>query len=333
MPVFPSVGSTEWNEVATTHLYNFLQRDPADNYTKPHPTLAWLRRGQSTTGGGKPAWPVFFGTDATGRSYLKGQVINIADAESHTMAETEMSFRAEAIAVYHTDQQRAKGPDALFDLLEAKTKTKKAALMRQQNTVLWAASKSATTDPDSIPLAIPVDPTSSGAFCGLNGAAGQQTFWRNQTATSTGSLSSDGIIKIDAMLNSLAEEGGDADILVTTKAIYQWWQQLIRGKHQVNLAPGSSVKKLQDLGVPMISHNGIPVIHDSGCPTGKVFALKEGAIEWVANEGGDFTMADGGFESTKSTGVMGSVAMLRLEGFLKVTNRRLLGQVDSITAV
>lgn len=330
MPTFPSVGSTEWNEVATAHLYNFLQRDPADNYTRPHPTQAWLRSGQKHTGGGKPAWPTFFGTESIGRSYLKGQAINIADAESNTMAETDVMFFAEPIVVYHTDEQKAKGPDALFDLMEAKVKAKKAALLRKANDLIWATSKGATTDCDSLPLAIPVDPTASVAFCGLNGA--NQTWWRNKTATSTGSWSSDACNKLDDLLNQIADEGGAPDLIVTTRTVFGYIQQQLRGYAQVNLTPGASVKKMQDLGVPMLSWNGIPIIHDQGCPSGKLFVLSRAGIEWVANDGGDFTLASGGFESMKGTGVMGSIAMLRLEGFLKVHNRRFLGQIDTINA-
>lgn len=83
----PAVGTTEWNEIASAHLYKWLEREPTDNFTKKHPTLAWLRKNQGTPhDGGKPAWPVFYGRTAIGRSYTKGQATTPAAVEAVTMA-------------------------------------------------------------------------------------------------------------------------------------------------------------------------------------------------------------------------------------------------------
>lgn len=328
----PSVGTTEWNEIASAHLYKFLERDPIDNYSKAHPLLAFLRKNQSTHDGGKPAWPVFYGRTAIGRSYTGGQATSPVGTQATTMAETDVAFWAEPIVVYHTDQVKAGGADKLFDYMKVQYKAAKAGLTRQHATLLWAASKSSTTDPDSIPLAVPVDPTASVAFNGLNGAAGQQTFWRNQTQTCTGSWSSDGINKLDALCNLLAEEGFEPEILVTTRAVFQFMQQEMRGRVAFNRGSTATGKMLNDLGVPYIEHNGIPVIHDFLAPSGKIFALNSQCIEWVVQSGGDYTYMGDGFESLQTTGVMGSVAHLRLEGFLRVRNRRGLGQVDTITS-
>ncbi len=74
------------------------------------------------------------------------------------------------------------------------------------------------------------------------------------------------------------------------------------------------------------------MIHDSDCVSGKMFVLHSEAIEWVKVAGGDYSMMGDGFESTQINGVMASVAHMRLEGFLRVRNRRMLGQVDAISA-
>ena len=49
----------------------------------------------------------------------------------------------------------------------------------------------------SIPLAIPADPTANVAFNLLNGSSGNQTYWRNQTYTSVGSLNPTGLDTVD----------------------------------------------------------------------------------------------------------------------------------------
>jgi hypothetical protein len=110
-------------------------------------------------------------------------------------------------------------------------------------------------------------------------------------------------------------------------------QQQMRGHINLNAALNTKAGKFfGDLGVPMISHNGIPVIHDADCTTGVVYALSAEAIKWIPVTGGDHTMMGDGFEQTMITGVMGSLAYLRVEGQLCVFERRALGQVDAITA-
>jgi len=332
MASYTTIGTTDWNEVASAHLYKWLERDPIDNYTKKHPVLAWLRSNQATHDGGKPAWPIFYGRTAIGRSYTKGQSTTPVATEAVTTAETNISFWAEPIVIYHTDTVYAGGAGKVFDLMEQQYRAAKAGVTRKVAELLFAASKASPTDPDSIPLAIPVDPTADVAFCNLSGAAGKQAYWRNQTETCTGSWSSDGINKLDALCNKLAIEGSEPELLVTTRTVFQFMQQEARGRMQVDATKTKAGKLLTDLGVPFIQHNGIPVIPDTNCVAGKIFALNSNDIEWVAVSGGDYTMMGSGFENTQMNGLMASVAHMRVEGFLRVRNRRGLGQVDSITS-
>lgn len=216
--------------------------------------------------------------------------------------------------------------------MEQQYRAGKSGLTRKHSSLLWTTSKAASTDPDSIPLAIPIDPTASVAFNNLNGAAGVQPFWRNQTETCTGSWSSDGVNKLDALCNKIAQEGGEPELLVTTRTVFQFVQQQSRGHLAINASATKAGKQLADMGIPHLSFNGIPLIHDVDAVSGRIYALHSDAIEWVPVSGGDYSMMGDGFESTQMNGVMASVAHMRLEGFLRVRNRRLLGQVDAITA-
>ncbi len=329
----PSVGTTEWNERASAHMYKFLERDPIDNYTTKHPALAWLRARQSTFDGGKPAWPIFYGRTAIGRSYTRGQAFTPSSTEAVTTAETDLMHFVEPITVYRTDQIRAGGQGKLFDYMEQQTRAARGGMTVKHSALLWAASKASSTDCDSIPLAIPVDPTASVAFNNINGATTGQTFWRNKTATCTGSWSTDGINKLDSVCDQLADEGAQPELLVTTRAVFGFMRQNARGYMQLcKDASTKTGKMLADLGIPFIEHNGIPVVHDQDCTSGNVFALHSEAIEWVAHPEGDYKMVGDGFESLQITQVMGSQAVMALEGFLRVRNRRWLGRVDSITA-
>lgn len=330
---FPAVGTTEWNEVATAHFQSLLKSEPRDQYFKKHPLLLWMKANQiSKDGGNQWTWTVFENGDALGRSYSGTEKHTMQDINVAVMASVTPTFRTEPVFIAHVDQVKAGGTGAAFDLMEQKMRHARKRLEEKHARMLLASAKAVSTDPDSLYEAIPVDPTTSGAFNGLNGAAGSQTYWRNQTQTSSGSWASDGINKLDALLNSIAEEASDPDILVTTKAVFQFIQQYARGKFSLNAQVTTKAgKQMADAGIPVLNFNGIPIIHDSFAQSGKILALSADAIKWCAVEGGDGTLMGDGFEKATVNGVMGAQAWLRLEGALCCFERRALGQVDTIS--
>jgi len=331
---FPSVGTTEWNDLASAYFRKSVNNTPRDNFYKKYPALTWFRKNQKTEDtAAKWTWPVMTGNTAQGRSYIGVQGHTPVRVQVATTAEQDCAFFAEPIFISHTDQERAKGQGKTFDLLEWHKKDAMLRLTAKHSSYLWASSQAETTDPLSVRLAIPIDPTADVAFNGLNGASTKQPFWRNKTQTSSGSFSTSGVLKLDALLNDMAEEEGDPDLLVTTKAVYGFIQQYQRGHLNIQRSSTDTSKTLGDVGIPMLYHNGIPIVHDPDCTSGVIYALKADAIHWKANSGGDYVLYGDGFESTMVNGVLGSLAYLRLEGNLCVESRRALGQVDGNTAV
>ena len=333
---YPSLGTTEWNELSSAYLNKTLSRELRDQYTKKHPLLVWLRSKQSTEDtAAKWTWPVYDGSAAVGRSYTGTQGHTPQDVKVATTAEQDCAFWAEPIVFTHTDEQRTKGSGKTFDLLAAKRTHAMRRVTDKHSALIWSSTQVNVTDPTTIRLAIPIDPTASTAFHNINPSSGNQTWWRNKTQTSTGSYSTDGINKLDTAINDMVEDSttGMPELLVTTKAVFNFMQRASRGYMNLQSALMTKAgKQMADLGIPILSHNGIPVVHDSDCTTGCIYGVHSDAIEWVANEGGDYTLMGDGFESMRSTGVMAVVAYLRLEGNLRVTERRALLQVDGITA-
>lgn len=331
---YPALGTTEWNELSSAYLRKSIAREPRDQYTKKHPMLVWLRSRQKTEDtAAKWTWPIEDGSAAVGRSYIGTQGHTLTDVKVATTAEQDCAFFAEPIFIAHTDGERTKGTGKVFDLLEAKKKHAFKRVTEKHSAYVWATSRGSSTDPMSIPLAIPIDPTADVTFNNISGAAGKLTTWRNKTQTSTGSWSTNGIDKLDALLNDIAEEAGDPDILVTTKAIFGFMQKAGRGYLANNASVSTKAgRQMADLGIPVLYHNGIPIVHDSDAVSGRIYAINADAIQWVANKEGDYTLMGDGFENTMITGVMGSLAMIRLEGNLCCYERRALGQVDGITA-
>ena len=332
---YPALGTTEWNELSSAYLRKSLTGG-IDQFTKKHPALVWLRSKQLTEDtAAKWTWWVPDGSAAIGRSYTGVQGHTPQDVKVATTAEQDCSFFAEPIVFTHTDEQRTKGSGKTFDLLDQKRVHATRRLTDKHSALIWSSTQVSATDPTTIRLAIPIDPTASVAFNGLNGSSGNQTWWRNKTQTCTGSYATDGINKLDTMLNDMAEDSttGEPELLVTTKAIFGFMQRASRGYMNLTSALNTKAgKQMADLGIPILSHNGIPVVHDSDCTSGCIYALHSDAIQWVSNAGGDYTLMGDGFESMRSTGVMAVVAYERLEGNIRVMERRALGQVDAITA-
>jgi len=328
---YPDLGTDEWNELASTHIYNFTKGMPVDQWSKPYPFLTWLLSAKrSLDSSAKMAWPIADTATSVGSTYTGWQGISLTDEHTNTMAEQAIGRYAEPILMAKSDADETGGGGALFDLLEFKTAQRKKALIKKHSTIIWGAS--ATGAFTTVPLAIPVDPTASVVFNGVNGASGQITSWRNKTQTATGSWSSSGINKLDALLNDMAEET-TPDLLVTTKAVFGFMQQNGRGYVQAGTSLTSkSGKQMLDLGIPVLSFNGIPIVHDPDCTSGCIYAFTRGAIEWCSTPDGNYDILKPGFQTTHITGTIGSLALMHLAGNIRVNERRALGRVDNITS-
>lgn len=328
---YPDIGTDEWNELASTHLYNFSSGMPIDQWSKQYPTLNWLLSDKmSLDSSATMAWNIADTATSVGATYTGWQGISLTDEHTNTKATQAIGRYAEPIMIAKSDADETGGGGALFDLLEFKTSQRKKALVKKHSSILWGAA--ATGAFTTIPLAIPVDPTASVVFNGVNGASGQITSWRNKTQTATGSWSSSGIDKLDALLNEMAEET-TPDLLVTTKTVFGFMQKNGRGYIQAGTSLTSkSGKQMLDLGIPVMSFNGIPVVHDPDCTTGCIYALTRGAIKWCSTPDGNYDILKPGFQTTHITGSIGSVALMHLAGNLRVNERRALGRVDTITS-
>jgi hypothetical protein len=330
---YPTFGTTEWNELSSAYFRKSLSNTPRDQYFKKHPALAWFRANQREEDtAAKWTWPVMDGSAPVGRTYTGTQGHTPQDVKVATTAEQDCAFYLEPVFISHTDAERTKGSGKTFDLLDQKKSHAMKRVTQKHASLLWSSTQVNATDPMTIRLAIPIDPTANVAFNNLNGSSGNQTWWRNQTDTCTGSWSTDGIKRLDNILNSIADEAGDPDILVTTKAVFAFIQQQQRGHMALQRSTTETAKNMGDLGIPMLFHNGIPIVHDTDATTGCIYALNKDAIKWVANSEGDYKMYGDGFESTIINGVAGSLGYIRLEGNLCVYERRALGQVDGITS-
>lgn len=323
-----------WNEVYTAHAHTYLNSEPKDQYFLKTPTLTHLRSQKRTEDGGEQlVVTVLNGSDAVGGPVAKNQAVDVVDVDTSTAARYSWAFYAEPIVINHQDEKKVgKGAQARFKLLETKIRHARLRLVRKVAQDVFATSQ-VVNGLTGLPLAIVNDPTASGAYGGLDGAAGAQTWWRNKSYVTVGSAASNLIDKMDALWDDCIEgsDSGVPNLIVTTKAVFQAYEKLVRAKQNIWADISKKGAQMGDLGFPTLFFNGCAVVWDPYCPTGTMWFINDEAIQLILMPDGEFTLSEGGFQSQVAQGIQQRVALLRLEGQIGVIERRALGKLDGIT--
>jgi hypothetical protein len=328
----PSVTRSR-ESVYTAHAYKVLEATPRDQYFTKNPLLDYLRSGQRTNDGGAfIKGNVEVGRAAIGGFYARNGTLAVQGSEVATSSETTIKFAYEPILVYHQDIAKAGGAGAEFDLVAASTTLARKALAKKIQQALYAASPG-TDDIASLPIAMPDDPTASVAFQGLNGAAGNQTYWRNQVRLTAGSFATYGPDYLDAMLSTLAElaSNGRPDAIFTTSAIVDYARKYARGHLSLNAPASAAGRRYADLGFAVVEHAGVPMIADPDATAGVTYFLNKDAIQLVTQSGEDFQIV-APFQNLMVNGVPAMCAMLGWAGNLFVYERRALALIAGWTA-
>jgi hypothetical protein len=331
-------GSLEKNMVLTARAENYIKRELKNQFYTVTPTFVHLRSKKKTDEGAEYLKiPVFEGGSSKAKFYPRTGGVKMQHTDPVSHAHYQWAFALEPIVMYHQDLQKIRGKAALFR--EADVQTKHAG-WRLQDKLANALFGTVDADETSFAIhslydAIPLDPTSSGAFGGLNGAAGSQEYWRNKAAT-TAVFSTGGIAKMRALANDCGKTKGVGrpTIIVTTQYIHQEYEALASAKHEVKalITQSATVKQYADLGFDALSFRGIPVVFDPYCVDSvgdgsgnhPMLMLNDECIQLVEMEGGCFTIFD--FESGLLSGIVGRGTGMRYEAQLAVSCRAGLGR-------
>lgn len=326
-----------WNYVYTQAAQNLLRPEYTDNVYKGRPLLMLLReRGKKTTGGRYLVERVNLGITAPGGSYAKGTKMDLIDVDPFTAARYEWAYYRTPVVIYFQDEHQATSPEGRVRISQDKTREAVEGLMDIVNDDLCSTSKAVSTDLNTLIEAIPADPTSSGAFGQLDGAAAYQPGWRNQYYTTSTDFSAAGLTALRNQILA-ASQGGkyQHDVVLLDQTRFGEFLDLSDQKHSINTnfaTKGGT--KVADLGAGATSaaFMGRPVIWDAKWDekqSGKALILNLDGIQLVEDSKHAWQVTD--FKDTLVGGVDARVAWVRWVGQLTVSNRRTQAILTTLT--
>lgn len=321
-----SHGAVDWDAVYTAHGQEFLGNTPVDNYFTGNPTLDLLKADAGSYSGGKYLIEPLIHTGQTNvRSVGRMEQVSLATVDPVTAAEYAITEYLAPVTISALDEVQAGGMGSRLNLVETYITNARLSAERQMSTDLWATSKTRTTDIDPIPLLITTDGTGTVG----NIVSGTYTFWKNKFID-TVTFATQGLDKMRQMINdvSAGNQGYRPDAIVTTQTIWEAYADLAEQANVLQTTPGKAAQRMADLGFPVLSYQGIPVTWDVNCPSGRMYFINKSALKMrILGKGWELLP----FESTRASGIDARVAMLRCFVATTVSNRRLLGQISTIT--
>ncbi len=327
--------TVEWNDVYTIAAHNYLSDGYADQFYDGRPLLKLLReRGKKTRGGAQLVERVNLGSRAKGGSYGKGHRSDLIDVDPFTAARYSWAYYKEPVVMYLQDEQQSKSDEAKIDLLQLKIKEAGERMRDQISEHLCATTKALTTDVNTLVEAFPADPTTSGAFGGLDGAASAQPVWRNKTHTAGTAFSSVGLDRLRSMALDCSHGGKYSfDAVLLPQTYFEEYLDFHDNAHTFDQRSGTkSGTKTADLGASAASFMQRPVFYDpdwSSAQSSSALVLNFDGVQLVEDPRYAFKMTK--FMSALVDGVDARVAWIRWVGQLTVSNRRTNGIITNIS--
>ncbi len=318
-------GSIDWDAVYTAHGQNFLSNMPTDNYFTGNPTLDYLASDTegATVHGDYLIEPLIHTKQSNVQSVGRMEQASLATTDPVTAAEYRITEYVCYITIPGIDERRASGMDARLNLVETYINNAKMSAQEKISQHLLATSQAETTDFNPIPVLISTD--GLGTVGNINSST--YSFWRSKTYdTITASTGLEDKMRSLSLDVSAGNQGKRPGLIVTTQSIYEAYLDIAAQNHTTQSAPTKSLQRVADLGFEHASYNGIPVVWDTNCPSGRMYFLNKEGIKlrmtkWELSK----------FETPISSGIDCRVARFRCFGQVTVSHRRILGQLSTIT--
>ena len=219
----------------------------------------------------------------------KGSTFSMAEKEENTRLRFEARNLGTNIIRYWDDERKINGQAKLQDYVEDKTSSTMEALQDEIAASLWTNATDNPLQMTALDELISPDPT-SGVVGGLDRSVNPHL--RNQTADMTSlSFASDSLGVMRKMINDCSnyrgnDKGSDGkngpsragsrpDIIVTTQAIYEAYEDIAENLRRID----SNDAIRANLGFGDLAFKGIEMFYDPGCPAGNMYFLNTGTLE------------------------------------------------------
>ena len=324
--------------MVTDHLREMNKREPTEQtFVKSALWQKYYDSAPRVPAAFRWQWPVKAINTSRAQTYTGAQVTPVTGSDDITMASEAVAHYRCPIQLLRTEIITCKGGTALFDFAAAKMTSAREELATTLGTDTWA-STSVTTPAyglQGVRLYLPTDPTASVAYNSVNGAAGVQPYWRNQTITGVGSFATNGVDKMDRLSALVHSAGGEWETGYTDITTHNYIKKAARTHQTVNSNVSESTRQIAKFGYSAVEFEQKGIFAESTTyladATGIIYFLpSKEKFNLRVVEGVDFNVTE--MCPLTPGGQSGMAAWIEFSGQFCALARRDGAQMSGITA-
>jgi hypothetical protein len=243
--------------------------------------------------------PLMYGTNSTVGSYSGFDPLDLTPQEGMTSSEYSWKFYHGSVSISGEDEWKNSGSSTrVFDLLKAKIRQLEISFKLQLNEDLFGLG----TANDSKVLtglgAAVEDGAAWSTYGGIDSSVAANAWWRNQyldfdgtytTIDTADGPSYEGLTAMRVMFNNClrGEVRSAPTLIVTTQALFEWYEKHIEGDKQRVVANDAS-KVMADAGFLNLGFKGTPIIWDEDMDANEMLFLNAQYLGLVVGKGRNF---------------------------------------------
>jgi hypothetical protein len=311
-----SIYSDNFDTLVSTTL-DKVRPKLTDQISTENVLLAWLSANARVTvdGGTVIRRPLLFAFNDTVGSYSGYDLIDVTPQVGIGWAEYPWKQHAGSVVISGEEVEKNDGTAQLINLLQAKVDQLKISVADDLNAMLFADG-TGNGGKDMLGLKALVDST------GTVGEIAQSTYtwWASVEDSAIDLTVLDGVRELGSMYNSLRINRSKTDIIVTSQAAYEAYEELALPNLRFNDL------RMADLGFEAIAFKGAGVVFDPDVDSGYAYLLNSDHLEFVQKEGRWLDMTD--FQRPYNQDA--KVALILSMGNLITDMRRAHGKVTGL---
>lgn len=285
----------------------------ADNVFDKSPLLKRAKEKfyESVNGGDAIVMPLEY-ADVPSAWYEGSETLDTSDDDTFTAAEIAWKQAYANITISRIDELKNNSTEKMVDFVKSKMKNAEKTIVTLMGTGLYSAG---TNSKEILGLRNWV--SASNTVGGISQTS--NSWYQAQIDSSTTTLS---VAAMQDLYSDCQVDNDNPTVMMTTKAIYNRYYALLQP--QQRFIDTETAKA----GFTSLMFNGIPVIADSYCPTGYLFALNEGTLHLFYHPEEDFRFEP--FQKPTNQNV--KVGKIYWAGNFGCDNNRKNGAMTAITA-
>lgn len=317
----PNSLALDWDSIVTTTMRAYLSTELHDNIFNNLAFWAWLNakgRKKTVSGGDFLVEPLLYGKNTTVKSFDGLDVIDTQPIDGISAATFNWKGVAGSLVFSLQDRLKNSGKQKIIDLLEARTMQLEESIRDEMNReALGDGTGNSGKDITGLQAIV----GATGTLGGINRAT--YTWWQSKVDSTTETLSD--LAKWRTIYNSAGGQRTKPDLILTTQAIYEWYEKYAEGKMQIN--NNQAGNPLADLGFETLKYKGAVLTYDEQAPTGNVFFLNSDYLRMRVHEDADFAKT----EKKEPTNQLAYVWQLYWFGNITTGNCRRQGRLSGKT--